>query len=279
AFLISGGSAVAQDLSAYTDEARAAIQQLRQVMMEHLQQAVREVGPAEATSVCRHLAPEIAAEVAAETGWEIRRPALRARNPENRPNEAERGVLLGYLTRSFAGQSFDSMETIRLEERDGRTYVHYMRAVPTLDACLVCHGSDLRPDVARKIEEVYPEDEAVDFAVGDLRGAFSLMKPYDPKEAPDLRPSPLPEPAVLPSAVPLGIPGRTGDAGKGRALFGRHCLSCHAARDLAAFLYPSKAESPRDDVCVFLQTHGLTDEARDCDIVAYLKILAQQPTE
>ncbi|NIA71219.1 DUF3365 domain-containing protein, partial [Pelagibius litoralis] len=136
AFLISGGSAVAQDLSAYTDEARAAIQQLRQVMMEHLQQAVREVGPAEATSVCRHLAPEIAAEVAAETGWEIRRPALRARNPENRPNEAERGVLLGYLTRSFAGQSFDSMETIRLEERDGRTYVHYMRAVPTLDACL-----------------------------------------------------------------------------------------------------------------------------------------------
>ncbi|GAB4364994.1 MAG: hypothetical protein Kow00114_21980 [Kiloniellaceae bacterium] len=272
--IAAAAPAAGQDLSQQAESARAAIQQLRQVMMQQLQSAMRAVGPAEATAVCRHLAPEMAAEIAAETGWEIRRPALRARNPDNRPTELERGVLLGYLTRSLAGQPFEEMETVRLVERDGRPYVHYMRAIPMLDACLACHGSDLAPDVAARIKDVYPQDEAVGFQVGELRGAFSLLRPYDPAQAPEARGPRLPAvPAGTAAQLPLGQPGKLGDPVAGRDLFGRHCLSCHDAQDLAAHLFPKDA-APRRDVCVFLQTHGLTDAARDCDIVAYLKALA-----
>lgn len=275
--LLAVWPAVGQDLTKEADSARAAIQQLRQVMMQQLQSSMRAVGPAEATAVCRHLAPQMAAEIAAETGWEIRRPALKARNPDNRPSELERGVLLGYLTRNLAGQSFEEMETVRLVERDGRPYVHYMRAIPMLDACLVCHGSDLPPDVAARIQEVYPQDEAVGFQVGDLRGAFSLRRPYDPATVPEARGPRLPAvPAGTAAQVPLGQPGKLGDPVAGRDLFGRHCLSCHDAQDLAGHVFPQAAAAPRRDVCVFLQTHGLTDAARDCDIVAYLKALAQQ---
>ena len=227
--------AAAQDLTAERDSARAAVQQLRQVMMQQLQTSLREVGPAEATAVCRHLAPEMAKEIAAETGWEIRRPALKARDPANHPTELERGVLLGYLSRSLAGQSFEEMETVRLVEQDGRTYVHYMRAIPMLDACLTCHGSDLAPDVAAKIREVYPQDEAVGFQVGDLRGAFSLLRPYEPGKAAAVEAPRLPEvPAGVASEVPLGLPGKRGDPVAGRELFGRHCLSCHDAGALAS---------------------------------------------
>ncbi|WP_340115809.1 DUF3365 domain-containing protein [Pelagibius sp. 7325] len=277
ALLTAAGSAAGQDLAQEADSARAAVQQLRQVMLQQLQTSVREVGPAEATAVCRHLAPELAAEIAAETGWEIRRPALKARNPDNHPTELERGVLLGYLTRSLAGQTFEEMETVRLVEQDGRPYVHYMRAIPMLDACEVCHGSNLPSDVAARIAEVYPQDEAVGFRAGDLRGAFSLLRPYDPAKAPEVRGPRLPAvPAGTAAELPLGPPGKLGDPVAGRDLFGRHCLSCHDAGDLSTHLYQLGAEAPRRDVCVFLQTHGLTDEARDCDIVAYLKALSQQ---
>lgn len=276
--LLGAGPAVAQDLTQETESARAAIQQLRQVMMQALQTSMREVGPAEATAVCRHLAPEMAAEISAESGWQIRRPALKARNPANRPSELERGVLLGYLTRSLAGQSFDGMETVRLVEQDGQTYVHYMRAIPTLDACLTCHGSNLAPDVAAKIAEVYPEDEAVGFEVGELRGAFSLLRPYDPAAAPVVEAPRLPEvPATGPIA--LDTPGLRGDPVAGRGLFGEHCLSCHGAEDLATHLYPGGGETSHGDVCEFLQTHGLTDRQNDCDIIAYLKVLARQSAE
>lgn len=278
ALLLATGPAAAQELTREAESARAAIQELRQVMMEALQSALRDVGPAEATAVCRHLAPEIAAEISAETGWQIRRPALRVRNPDNRPTELERGVLLGYLTRSLAGQSFDGMETIRLVERDGETYVHYMRAIPTLDACLGCHGSDLAPEVAAKIAEVYPEDEAVGFRVGDLRGAFSLLRPYDPGAVPVVPAPRLPELTEAPAEVPLDQPGKLGNPAAGRDLFGRHCQSCHDAAKLAAHVFP-KGMAARDDVCIFLKTHGLTDEARDCDIVAYLKVLGRQQAE
>ncbi len=271
-------AALAQDLTQEAESARGAIQQLRQVMMQQLQTSMREVGPAEATAVCRHLAPEMAAEISAETGWQIRRPALKARNPANHPTDLERGVLLGYLTRSLAGQSFEEMETVRLVEQDGKTYVHYMRAIPTLDACLTCHGSDLPPDVAAKIAEVYPEDEAGGFQAGDLRGAFSLLRPYDPAAAPAVRAPRLP---AVPDTGPvaLDIPGLRGDPAVGRGLFGEHCLSCHGATDLATHLYPGGGETSHGDVCEFLRTHGLTDRQNDCDIIAYLKVLARQAAE
>ncbi|MEO3428373.1 DUF3365 domain-containing protein [Pelagibius sp. CAU 1746] len=276
--LLAAGSAAAQDLTAERDSAHGAIQQLRQAMMQALQTSMREAGPAEATAVCRHLAPEMAAEISAETGWQIRRPALKARNPANRPTEEERGVLLGYLTRSLAGQSFEDMETLRLVEQDGKTYVHYMRAIPMLDACLTCHGSNLAPDVAAKIAEVYPEDEAVGFRAGELRGAFSLLRPYDPEAAPAVRAPRLPE---VPAAGPIAFEasGLRGDPVAGRGLFGAHCLSCHGATDLATHLYPGGGEGTHGDVCEFLQTHGLTDRQNDCDIIAYLKVLARQVPE
>lgn len=271
--LIAGGTAAAQDLRGETESARGAVLQLRQAMMQHLQTSLREGGPAGATAVCRHLAPEIAAEIAAETGWQIRRPALKVRNPDNRPTEAERGVLLGYLSRSLAGQSLEEMETVRLIEREGRTYVHYMRAIPTLDACLACHGRDLSPEVAAAIAELYPQDEAVGFAEGDLRGAFSLMRPYVPAAAPAVESPRLP---ALPAGTPTVPPGTRGDAVTGRALFGQHCLSCHDAGDLAGHLYPEGGAGSHGDVCIFLRTHGLTNAENDCDIVAYLKALALQ---
>ena len=43
--------------------------------------------------------------------------------------------------------------------------------------CLTCHGSELAPGVAEQISELYPEDHAIGFEAGDLRGVFWLEFP------------------------------------------------------------------------------------------------------
>ena len=61
-------------------------------------------------------------------------------------------------------------------------------AAPMLEGCLACHGSDIEPQTAAAIRALYPDDEAVGFAVGDLRGAFSLTRTVDAVEFEEPRP-------------------------------------------------------------------------------------------
>nr|VFK10650.1 MAG: Protein of unknown function (DUF3365) [Candidatus Kentron sp. LPFa]VFK26753.1 MAG: Protein of unknown function (DUF3365) [Candidatus Kentron sp. LPFa] len=62
-------------------------------------------------------------------------------------------------------------------EKDGVRVFRYMKAIPTLEVCILCHGASLSPDVVAKLDELYPEDQARGFKVGDIRGAFSFMQP------------------------------------------------------------------------------------------------------
>jgi len=52
----------------------------------------------------------------------------------------------------------------------------YMKAIQTGGLCLACHGSSVTPEVKKVIQHYYPEDKAIGFNVGDIRGAFTLIK-------------------------------------------------------------------------------------------------------
>jgi hypothetical protein len=62
-------------------------------------------------------------------------------------------------------------------EANGTKTFRFMKAIPTAELCLACHGKDLAPEVAAEIAESYPDDQATGFALGDIRGAFTLSKP------------------------------------------------------------------------------------------------------
>jgi len=55
----------------------------------------------------------------------------------------------------------------------------YVEPIMLQPLCLTCHGSQLAPDVAKRIAELYPDDEATGFEAGDLRGVFWLEFPAD----------------------------------------------------------------------------------------------------
>jgi hypothetical protein len=42
--------------------------------------------------------------------------------------------------------------------------------------CLRCHGPAVAPEVLAAVRRLYPDDEAVGFGEGDIRGAVSVRQ-------------------------------------------------------------------------------------------------------
>jgi hypothetical protein len=139
--------------------------------------AMKNGGPVKALDVCRVRAPEIAAATAAGTPWKISRTAVKVRNASNAPDAWEKAKLEEFGKRLAAGEEIAALETFEVVETEGKPTFRYMKAIGTTSPCLNCHGSALKPEVAAKVKELYPEDQAVGFAAGQLRGAFTLSRP------------------------------------------------------------------------------------------------------
>jgi len=136
-----------------------------------------EAGPTGAVSICRDMAPDIAASVTQQTGWRVERTSLRTRNAENVPDDWESKVLAEFTSAQAAGRDPATLEHYEVVTEDGQRVLRYMKAIPTGKLCLQCHGTDLAPETAAKLAELYPEDQATGFQEGDIRGAFTLRRP------------------------------------------------------------------------------------------------------
>jgi hypothetical protein len=51
-----------------------------------------------------------------------------------------------------------------------------MKAIPTAELCLKCHGGDIDAKVAERLDALYPDDQARGYNQGDIRGAFTFRK-------------------------------------------------------------------------------------------------------
>ncbi|MBT4792939.1 MAG: DUF3365 domain-containing protein [Halobacteriovoraceae bacterium] len=47
-----------------------------------------------------------------------------------------------------------------------------LKSISTQPVCLKCHGSNINPQVLKQITSLYPEDKAVGYKLGDIRGYF-----------------------------------------------------------------------------------------------------------
>lgn len=176
AALVLAGAAWAQGQADDAVRAREACGQLAGALMRELSAALKEGGPSQAVSVCRDRAPAVATEVSAQSGMEVRRTALRVRNPANAPDAWESEVLKGFQARVAKGEDPSGVEHSEILELDGKRVFRYMKAIPTGEPCLQCHGAELDPALHAKIRALYPGDQAVGFKKGELRGAFTVRK-------------------------------------------------------------------------------------------------------
>ncbi len=172
------GVAIADEaMQANIDEGKGIIKAFMGDLKGELQKGMKQGGPVNAIKVCNTVAPQLAEAHSQMSGWQVARTSLKLRNPNNAPDGWETAVLEEFESRKAAGE--DPMALVKAEvvEEDGRQVFRMMKAIPTAEVCTKCHGADIAEPVAAKLDELYPEDQARGFQVGDLRGAFTLKKP------------------------------------------------------------------------------------------------------
>jgi hypothetical protein len=154
-------------------QAQAQVKAFASQMKPLLLSSVQEHGPAGAIDACAVAAPELADSLSKESGWAITRVSQKPRNPDRAEADAwERDVLAKFSARLAAGEA---APTVNYGEVVGGEY-RYMQAQAVEGVCLLCHGTDIAPDVRAALKARYPNDSATGYAMGELRGAISLRK-------------------------------------------------------------------------------------------------------
>lgn len=169
--------AVADEIEKRSKESRIVVGDFMLLLKLELKAAMREGGPGNAIRVCKNKAPAIAAEISQKHGWRVARTSLKLRNPHNAPDTWEMKVLQEFEKRKAAGEEISNLEHAEIVTTDGEKQFRYMKAIPTEKVCLTCHGTEIEPEEAAALNELYPLDKATGFKEGDIRGGFTVTQP------------------------------------------------------------------------------------------------------
>jgi len=163
-----------KDVKEFRTAASGFMQDLKIVLTTEM----KNNGIVSAVSVCSDTAQVMSQTYSKESDLLIKRVSLKVRNPLNAPDEFEEKVLKDFEKMKAEGTLNDSTEVIaEINENDAKS-VRYMKPILIQGTCLGCHGSEtsISKDVKKVLTERYPEDKAVNYKAGDVRGAVSIVK-------------------------------------------------------------------------------------------------------
>lgn len=162
------------------EEARGLPAKMVPKLLEVLTTEIDRGGHAGAIAVCREKAPAMAKGLSEQTGWSIRRVSLKNRNPKAVPDAWEKTVLEDFDRRLAAGENPTMLEKSEVVAVGDKKTFRYMKALPTQDLCLHCHGTPdkLSPEVQAKLKELYPDDKAIGYDLKQIRGAITASKAF-----------------------------------------------------------------------------------------------------
>ena len=177
-FFVLSNVSYSNDLLYYEKQSKISIKELAVNLKKSLKAVLKESGPISAVEYCNIAALDITRDVSNKKNVFIKRTSLKLRNKNNMPDSWEIDVLNNFEKRKISGEGIQSLNYKELYVDDSnKTFFRYMKAIPIGKVCLTCHGSNIKPKLLSKINELYPEDKARDFKLGDIRGAFSIQIP------------------------------------------------------------------------------------------------------
>ncbi len=155
------------------ERAQAASLELASELKAKLLSEIQAHGPVEAIKVCSEVAQETAAAHSRD-GLSVRRVSLKARNPDDLPDPYEAAQLERLASLLQRGDLPPYVAEV-VGEGEARE-LRYLEPLTIHAVCLSCHGdpTSFDPGVRRVLEQRYPDDRAVGYLTGDLRGAVSV---------------------------------------------------------------------------------------------------------
>lgn len=164
------------ELGALESEAKAKINAFGQQLKATLTAALAEGGAQKGLGACQLAAPAIAIHHSTE-GWRVGRTSLKTRNHGNMPDSWEKQQLTRFEKAKDDGQPVSQLAYSEITvNQQGERVFRMIKAIPTGEPCLMCHGSEIAPPVRAMLDDLYPDDKAIGFHLGDIRGAFSVSK-------------------------------------------------------------------------------------------------------
>ncbi len=148
--------------------------ELKGVLVKNMQNG----GALAAVNVCSDTAMDLTNHFSSKMGVTVKRFSLKNRNPLNKPDEFEERAL-NRFEKLIAENKLDKKSyVIEKIEENNETVVKFVKPILIDAPCLNCHGneSQISKEVTNLIKSKYPKDKAINYKIGDLRGAISVTK-------------------------------------------------------------------------------------------------------
>lgn len=141
-----------------------------------LTQQVKAVGTDGAVRYCNESALPLTDSVARQHGIQMQRLAYRNRNPLNATSNYERNILVDWEEAVKKNQELKPKIV-----QNGDQISWYGAITIAQPQCLDCHGllqeGDILNETLQQIKKHYPNDKAVNFELGDVRGMWKISYP------------------------------------------------------------------------------------------------------
>jgi hypothetical protein len=177
--LLTAFSAYADALNSerHLEESRKTAQEFVQKLGGVLKAQFETTGAEQAINVCKEVAPALAQEYS-HNNKIVKRVSLKNRNPNlGVADDWEVAVLKEFELKNKPDNSTPQEHYEIIENTDGQWF-RYMKAIPTQQMCLQCHGkpADIKPNIQARLLKEYPSDKAIGYSVGEIRGAVSIKQ-------------------------------------------------------------------------------------------------------
>ena len=152
---VAATMANAADKAALVEEGKGIIKEFGGALKGELMKAVQAGGPKQGILVCNVKAPGIAQDLSEKSGWEVARSSHKLRNPKNAPDAFTAAAIEEFLQKQAAGEKAVDLAKAEIVEEDGKEIFRLVKAIPTGEVCLACHGGDnVKPEVVETLTQV-----------------------------------------------------------------------------------------------------------------------------
>ena len=142
-------------------------------LLKNVSHAMKKGGPGYAVDFCNLRAMFLKDSLSRLNNCQIRRIALKYRNPVDMPQtKKEKEQLYQYQAAYQKGESIKP-KVYFFDDR----IEYYQPIIMAKEACLKCHGDpgkQIAEETLEKIKARYPNDLATGFALNDFRGAWKI---------------------------------------------------------------------------------------------------------
>lgn len=178
--LFAGGAhpAPGEEEARLTEESRRIATKLLDQLRGEVVREMESSGPLRSIVVCKYSAPELTSMLSRQNGIRVTRVSLKPRNRSiGEPDAWEQQVLLDFEKRLSKGEKIEAIDHAEIVHEPIGRYFRFMKAIPMGQACVSCHGPNVSDAIRSMLATEYPHDKAIDFTVGQIRGAVSVKKP------------------------------------------------------------------------------------------------------